>query len=502
MIREFSIKRTVIFFLTDWLGSVAMLYLAGNLRSLISSMPAGLIQFMERRGVLVGGAGGIAQALQGVPWPVFIMVAIIWPVVFSIQSVYDGRRSGSVRAEMINVLKAVAVSAVILAGSLFLTYRETSRLMLLMFIGLDLVLLESSRLVLWLYRRSRNGEHRTDTRAVLVVGAGLTGENVVRQLQHFGWADFNVVGYLDDDPAKQDSLLAGKPVIGTLAQAEQVVRERKVHHAVIALPSYAHDEIVEICLVLQKLGVIVHVVPDLFALSFPNLSLDGFGGIPVMHLGQPRIYGWQRMRKRVFDMVIVAVGLLFIWPLLGLIALLIRIDSKGSVFYRQVRVGENGKLFSMLKFRSMQVNADDSVHQNHVARLIKENLTPEQLNGNKPGSLKLEKDPRVTRIGRVIRKLSLDELPQVFNVLRGEMSLVGPRPPLLYETECYKEWHKHRMDILPGMTGIWQVNGRNQVSFDEMVRMDIEYIQNQSLWLDIKILFQTPWAILRTRGAG
>jgi exopolysaccharide biosynthesis polyprenyl glycosylphosphotransferase len=259
---------------------------------------------------------------------------------------------------------------------------------------------------------------------------------------------------------------------------------------------------VEICQELQKLGVSVHVVPDLFALSFPNASLDGFGGIPVIQLGQAGIYGWQRACKRAFDVLMVLLGLLLIWPLLGLIAILIRLDSKGSVLYRQMRIGEHGRLFTMLKFRSMRVDADPTIHQAHVSRLITENLNPEQLNGGKPGSLKLESDSRITRVGRVIRKTSLDELPQLFNVLRGEMSLVGPRPPLPYELDVYQEWHKRRLDVLPGITGLWQVKGRNRVSFDEMVRLDLEYIERQSLWLDFKILLQTPWALINSRGAG
>ena len=262
------------------------------------------------------------------------------------------------------------------------------------------------------------------------------------------------------------------------------------------------SKLVDICRSLQKLGVVVHVVPDLFALSFPNASLDGFGGIPLIHLGQAGVYGWQRVVKRVFDLVVVIIGLAISWPLLLLIALLIRFDSKGPVFYRQMRVGEHGRLFSMFKFRSMQVNADSSIHKAHVERLIVENLKPEQLTGCKQGSLKLDDDPRITRIGRIIRKFSLDEIPQLFNVLRGEMSLVGPRPPLTYEMDIYQEWHKRRLDVLPGITGLWQVKGRNRVSFDEMVRMDIEYIQHQSLWLDFKLLLQTPWAVIRTHGGG
>jgi exopolysaccharide biosynthesis polyprenyl glycosylphosphotransferase len=237
-------------------------------------------------------------------------------------------------------------------------------------------------------------------------------------------------------------------------------------------------------------------------LSFPDATLDGFGGIPVIHLGQPGIYGWRRLLKRAFDVMAVTLGLVVISPLLLIIAILIKLDSPGPVLYKQKRIGEHGQPFMMLKFRSMQVDADPRIHQAHVARLIEQNLGLDPAKAGGPSSLKMEDDPRVTRVGKFIRKTSLDELPQLFNVLRGEMSLVGPRPPIPYEVELYQDWHKRRFEALPGMTGLWQVKGRNRVSFDEMVRMDLEYIERQSLWFDIKILAQTPLAVITGRGAG
>jgi lipopolysaccharide/colanic/teichoic acid biosynthesis glycosyltransferase len=170
------------------------------------------------------------------------------------------------------------------------------------------------------------------------------------------------------------------------------------------------------------------------------------------------------------------------------------------VIYRQERVGENGRPFTMLKFRSMYDNASTALHRAHVAQIIRGNAAPTAANGK--GSAKLRHDPRVTRVGRILRRTSLDELPQLWNVLRGEMSLVGPRPPLPYEVELYQEWHRQRLQALPGMTGLWQVQGRNRVRFDEMVRMDLEYIRRQSLWLDLVILLKTPWAMFNGRGAG
>jgi exopolysaccharide biosynthesis polyprenyl glycosylphosphotransferase len=222
----------------------------------------------------------------------------------------------------------------------------------------------------------------------------------------------------------------------------------------------------------------------------------------VISLGLPGLYGWRRITKRAFDVVAAVLGLVVIAPILGLIALAIKLESRGPALYRQQRIGENGAPFTMLKFRSMQANADAGVHQAHVQRLIQQNLRPEQMEPGNGASLKMANDPRVTRVGAFLRKTSLDELPQLFNVLNGEMSLVGPRPPIAYEVALYQDWHMRRLAAPPGMTGLWQVHGRNRVSFDEMVRMDLEYIERQSLLLDLQLLVQTPLAVIHGRGAG
>jgi exopolysaccharide biosynthesis polyprenyl glycosylphosphotransferase len=277
---------------------------------------------------------------------------------------------------------------------------------------------------------------------------------------------------------------------------------QRIESAVVALPLEAHERMVQVCRELQETSVRVNVIPDLFALTFPNATLDGFGGIPLIDLGERGIHGLPRLAKRAFDVLAVSIGLLCLAPVLTLIAILIKLDSPGPVLYRQVRIGENGRRFTMFKFRSMRTNSETGLHREHVTRLIQQNLTPEELNGGNGGSLKMENDPRITRFGRFIRKTSLDELPQLFNVLRGEMSLVGPRPPLPYEVEVYKDWHLRRLEAPPGITGLWQVKAHNRVSFDEMVRLDLEYIEKQSLWLDVKILLQTPFALLTDNGSG
>ena len=202
--------------------------------------------------------------------------------------------------------------------------------------------------------------------------------------------------------------------------------------------------------------------------------------------------------KRIIDVVVAGLLLAILVLPFALLALAIKLHSPGPVLFRQTRVGKDGRLFTFLKFRSMRHNADTSIHREHMAALIRNHdLAP--TDGK---SAKMERDPRITGLGRILRKASLDELPQLINVLRGEMSLIGPRPCIPYEAELFQEWHRRRFAALPGITGWWQVKGRNRVSFDDAMRMDIYYVDHLSFWLDLQILIFTPFAVLTGKGAG
>jgi len=503
MLRQFSAKRTITLFLIDWLGTLAVLAVAGTLRGTLGALPAPVAHGLRSLAIPVGGLGPLEGLISLLSNGVFVLVAVLWPFFFLVVfSIYDGARYGRLRDEMLGVFHAVTAATVTLAGALYFTYRETPRVVFLTFFALDLALLLGARGALWLYRRAREGKAGPVRAPVLVVGAGAVGRQVVGELAEYGCADFEVVGFVDDDPAKSGKEFEGLPVLGTLDDITPLVVGREIHDAVVALPLRAHDRLVSLCQTLQRLSVRVLIVPDLFALSFPSARLTGFGGIPVMDLGEPGVFGWRRSLKRGFDIVLASIALVFLSPLLMVIALAIKLTSRGPVLYTQRRIGENGRPFPMYKFRSMQVGTDADVHRRHVARLIQENVTLEEAQANGQHSLKLTDDPRVSFIGRVMRRLSLDELPQLLNVLRGEMSIVGPRPPLSYEVALYQDWHRQRLQAIPGITGLWQVKGRNRVSFDEMARMDLEYIEKQSLWLDLKLILQTPLAVLSGRGAG
>ena len=216
-------------------------------------------------------------------------------------------------------------------------------------------------------------------------------------------------------------------------------------------------------------------------------------------IGRTNVASYYLPLKRILD-VSIALGLIvFFGPLILLIMAGILISSPGPIFYRQTRIGKNGKPFSMLKFRSMQVINNADLHREYTQKLIRENTQPRTLGKS---SLKLLGDPRITSMGKYLRRFGLDEIPQFFNVLKGDMSLVGPRPSLPYEYDVYEEWHKERLGVLPGITGYWQVLAHNTVGFDEMVQLDLEYIRSMNLWLDLKIMFLTPIEMVRGKGFG
>ncbi len=500
MIEPFSRRRIALAFLYDWGVTQLALLIAFAAYGNIPGLPVFIRSVLQTLRIQGAYVDRINQSWSEII-PVFLMVGIIWPVCLFAFGVYDRRHSPTPRREWLNLTIAGGVATMLLAGSLYFSYRYTARSVFLIFFVVDYLLLSASRLFWWVYRRSHWADLRQDRRPVLIIGAGPVGKDVAALIQEYSWDTLSITGFLDDDPSKQNSSVDGIPILGTLEMVNQIVETQKIRDVVVALPLHAHARMIDVCRKLQAEGVHVRVVPDLFSLSFPSASLSGFGGVPLIDLGLPGIYGWKRTVKRAFDLILTFGILLFIWPIMLVIAVAIRLDSPGPILFMQDRAGEHGRIFKVMKFRSMRVNADASIHREHVAKLIRENTSLESSDGQS-ATLKLTVDPRITRMGHFIRKTSLDELPQFFNVLRGEMSLVGPRPPIPYEVELYKEWHKRRLDAIPGITGIWQVNGRNRVSFDEMVRMDIGYIENQSIWLDLKLILLTPIAIYSGRGAG
>jgi exopolysaccharide biosynthesis polyprenyl glycosylphosphotransferase len=422
------------------------------------------------------------------PWPIYLLVALIWGVTFLLVQVYDARHTTRAITEAQTIAWAVAVACLVFAGVLYLTFREVPRRLFVYFVITDLALLIGFRLALRMALRFA-GRHEQHPRHVLIVGAGRVGRLVGEGVQRQRTSGMTLVGYVDDDPAKQGMLIHGQPVLGTTEATADLVKALEVDEVILALPLRAHGAIEQLVRSLQAQPVGVRVVPDFLDLAMSRATIEDFNGLPLVGLRDPAINGLDRIVKRVFDLVGASLLLLVLWPLMVLIAIAIKFDSPGPAIYVQERVGENGCLFRMFKFRSMVVDADQLVDQ-----VIRQDENGQLVH-------KSPRDPRVTRIGRMLRRTSLDELPQLWNVLRGEMSLVGPRPELPLLVERYEIWQRRRFAVPPGMTGWWQINGRSERMMHLHTEDDLYYIQNYSPLLDLQILWRTIGVVLRGRGA-
>ena len=333
----------------------------------------------------------------------------------------------------------------------------------------------------------------------LVVGRGAEAALCVREMQARRELGYRVIGVVETGPGKDvplGELFEGVPVVADINNLTEAIRETGANEVIITDPTLSGDMLFEVMMRVGRRGVEFRVAPSLFNCLPRKTEVDQIGVLPVITLFREPLSQGARVVKRVFDIVAAAVALVLLSPLWVVMAVLIKLDSKGPVLYRQERVGMDGRVFLFLKFRTMRTGADDRIHREFQRQYI-EGRPETNLGDSVRPVYKLHDDPRVTRTGRWLRRTSLDELPQLFNVLRGDMSLVGPRPPIPYEVEAYALWHRKRLDMKPGMTGLWQVSGRNRLSFDEMVRLDLFYIENWSLWLDLKIMLRTLPVLLR-----
>jgi len=399
--------------------------------------------------------------------------AVLWPAVFYFQGLYQRRRIRSRIDEAIRVCVAVLLAVILLAAGLsFYRSFEYSRLFLAIFAAVDVVLVTAVRWtiagVLSAIRRSGGNVQK-----VLVIGAGELGHRVVERLQLHREYGFSVVGFLDDDPGKQQRQIHGLPVLGGTQDLEAVAALHRVDQVIIALPLAAHQKTIQLIRRAGQMLLEIKVVPDLLQYFVLRAGVESLDGLPIINLTQIPLQGWNQIVKRAFDIggagfLLLAAGWLF-----PVIAWFIKREDRGPVFFSQVRTGMDGRSFRLYKFRSMSVDAsaDGEAHWTRT------------------------KDPRVTRVGSLLRRTNLDELPQLFNVLRGDMSLVGPRPEQPEYVERFRSRYpeynaRHR--VRAGLTGWAQVNGlRGDTSIRQRVIHDLYYIENWSLSLDLKILWLT-----------
>ncbi|MCC6607186.1 MAG: sugar transferase [Anaerolineae bacterium] len=469
MLRRFSVNFAILSMAVDAIFTFFALHLAVAVRPSLPPFP-----FL------------VAVNAITLPESLAFIVPVVWVLTFLFSSVYDPKRIYKVTDEIQTVILAEALAALICAGILYLGFRDFSRWLFVTFFFFNTLFILGWRVVLRVWFRL--GHNPARERRVLIVGAGKTGRSVGQMMQNYQWAGLNLVGYLDDDLTKKED---GLRILGNVGSVRQVVEKYNIEDVVVALPQRAYGQINKLTLTLHDLPVHVRVVPDYFSLALYRASVDDFGGIPMINLRDPALNEVQRLVKRIFDLTFGTVSVLLLLPILATISLLIKLDSKGPIIFRQERVGENGRIFKMFKFRTMVPDAD--AHREVITEVDPSN-----------GQFLFKKrrdDPRVTRIGRFLRRTSLDELPQLFNVLIGDMSLVGPRPELPWLVDQYEPWQRKRFAVPQGMTGWWQVNGRSDKPLHLHTEDDLYYVQNYSIWMDLYILLKTPWVVLRGKGA-
>jgi len=440
---------------------------------------------------------GLSQWRFGADWAVYwrlvvpettaflLLYAVGWIVVLTLNGLYRPRARWSLRAETADVLRATGIMALATLSLLFLfKVPDVSRLFLLVLFPTQalatVVLRTILRLSLQRHRRAgRNLRH------VLVLGAGPRGQAFAAKLEDHRELGLRIEGFLDDDPNFQ--LPAHWPLLGVLDRLEEVLRTRIVDEVAICLPFSQWTKIDAISQLCEEEGKIVRIPIDVLGRAISTGRIEELDGTPVYSLVSGPDRTLALVAKRVIDVTVSLLGLVLLSPVLLIIGIVVVTTDGPPVLFRQTRVGLHGRSFMVQKFRSMTRDAE--ARQAELAEL-------NEITGR---AFKVANDPRITRAGRFLRRTSLDELPQLWNVLRGEMSLVGPRPPLPDEVAGYDLWHRRRLSMKPGITGLWQVRGRRDSNFDHWVAADLEYIDRWSLWLDLKILARTIPAALEGR---
>jgi exopolysaccharide biosynthesis polyprenyl glycosylphosphotransferase len=453
------------------------------------------LAYWVRYGLQLGRA---VQEGSYLPFASFLWIGltliVIALVIFEARGLYSMPRGASQLETLTRVAGGITLAIAVLVVVLFGTQTYYTRLLyayawFTMIFSVSMGRVALAALLRWLWRQGIGVER------VLVVGAGPMGQRVMRIIRQQPQLGYFLVGFLAEqslpENPEQPKQQPEDPLryLGRPADLSLLLEPCRIDEVIIALPSEAHDTTLEVANRCQGEGVGFRIVPDIYEMSFDRVDIAQLGEMPLIGLKEVAIRGWNLVVKRALDITLSLVALLAGAPLWLLIAAAIKLDSPGAILFSQKRIGRRGRPFTVFKFRTM--------HQ--YAEMEKDRLAP--LNEASGPLFKIRSDPRVTRVGRLLRRTSLDELPQILNILMGEMSWVGPRPGTPDEVARYEPWQRKRLEVMPGLTGLWQTSGRSDISFAEMVRLDIYYIENWNLWLDIIILLRTIPAVISGRGA-
>lgn len=424
--------------------------------------------------------------------PTTLLLIVVLTVLFETKGLYRRPRgAGFLDYAGIIVNSTLTGIAILIVVVFFYRPFYYSRL-IFAFAGLNIVVLLCLwRMLLLGFQHWRWARGVGQERVLVVGGTGL-GQQVMNGIATQPGLGYQLVGYLDDHPITPPANGRANRIYryaGSVGDLEQMIKTLRVHQVIMALPFWEHGRLPQLVQSCRAMGVDYHVVPDFYQLSFDRVDVVQISGVPLISPKEISLRGWNLALKRTVDMLAVLLSAPLTLPLAALVMLLIRLDSPGPALFRQTRIGKHGRPFTFYKFRTMVADAE--------AR--KSELTA--LNEADGPLFKIRHDPRVTRLGRFLRRSSLDELPQLWSVLRGEMSLVGPRPALPEEVALYEPWHRRRLEVTPGLACLGQALGRSDISFDEMVRLDIYYAENWSVGMDLRILLMTIPAVLSGKGA-
>jgi exopolysaccharide biosynthesis polyprenyl glycosylphosphotransferase len=467
-----------------------------------------LAAFRVRDGGAILSSSAWAWSKGFVPYAgVFFFVVPVTVAMLMYERVYRFYGAFSYTQEAIKIFKAILVSSLLTVAWAFLfrggfSFRDFSysRGVFLLDFAFALVTFTVFHIGLRLIQ-TRVRESDINLIPTLVVGTGAEAARIVDELRERKALGYRLIGLIRSNDS--DGLTTGDTqVLGDVADLASLIREYQIQEVIITDDSVDAERLFDAMIGAGRSHKVeFRFAPSVFNLIPQKTSVEQIGVLPMVRLFTEPLSDAQRFLKRTSDIVITSIAMIVTSPLWLLIAILIKRDSRGPVFFRQERVGMDGRIFLCLKFRTMLADSDDSIHREsykqNIAGITKFNAGDVE----KPVYGKVPNDPRVTSVGRWLRRSSLDELPQLINVLRGDMSVVGPRPPIPYEVHEYDIWHRKRLDMKPGITGLWQVSGRNRLTFEQMVKVDLFYIENWSIWLDLKIILLTVPALWRDEGA-
>ena len=416
-----------------------------------------------------------------------------WVVLAKLYGLYDldeERADHSTADELGGVFHLVTVGAfAFFAGTWLTGHAHPSPGKIVCFWALAVVLVGLDRSAARIIGRRQSAY----VQRTVIVGAGDVGQAIASKILKQRGYRIDLLGFVDATPKERSEDLGDLALLGVPEQLPALVREHAIDRVIVAFSNDDHDQTLDLIRSLTPLDVCVDVVPRLFPLMGSSVGLHSIEGLPLIALPRPRLSHSTRLVKRTMDVIVSGLGIVLLAPAIAAMALAIKLDSPGPVFFRQPRRGFGDSIFQLLKLRTMELGAD-------MRKLDIAELNTHASRSGDP-MFKVSDDPRVTRFGRVLRRYSLDELPQLVNVLRGQMSLVGPRPLILEEDAFVTDWRRRRLLVKPGMTGIWQVLGRDDLSFEEMVELDYRYVGSWSPLLDLRILLRTFPAIARERTA-